>query len=140
MTVTTNLPPWAVTSMPMVWLDDCDPVSAARNFRLVSVTAHSDAVGSDTVRHGQVLWASRLQRSEVAVAWDWVELPRKIIAMADPMQIVSNIQIRHEGDRWMNERHRILWLNDLVHALPWQADLALPSPGQRLLTEHRLAA
>lgn len=140
MTVMTNLPPWAVTSMPMVWLEACDPVSVARSFRLVSFTAQSDPAASDTVRHGQVLWASRLQRSEVAIAWDWVELPKKIIAMADPMQIVSNIQIRHAQDRWMNERHRILWLNDLVHALPWQADLALPAPGQRLLTEHRLAA
>lgn len=140
MTAMTHLPPWAVTSMPMVWLEDCDPASAARNFRLVSFTAHSDVAGSDTVRHGQVLWASRLQRSEVAVAWDWVELPRKIIAIADPMQVVSNIQIRHTNDHWMNERQRILWLNDLVHALPWQADLAVPAAGERLATEHRLAA
>ena len=140
MTAMSNLPPWAVTSMPMVWLNDCDPEGAARSFRPVSFTAHRASPGSDMVRYGQVLWASRLQRSEVAVAWDWVELPRKIIAMADPMQVVSNIQLQHDDGRWMNERQRILWLNDLVHALPWQAELVVPAVDHFLDVKPRLAA
>lgn len=139
MTSTMNMPPWAVTSMPTVWLNDCDPVSFARTFRPVSATACAASRDAEMVRYGQVLWASRTLEGDIAVAWDWVELPQRVMAMADPMQILSNVQIKHDDGSWMNERHRILWLNDLLGALPWQAELVAPGSG-RAGAEHLLAA
>ncbi len=140
MTGSTNLPPWAVTSMPTVWLDACDPVALARSFRPVSAVTGSDARGPGALRQGQALWGARTRHGDVGVAWDWVELRPRVLALADPMQILSNLQLRLEGGAWMNERQRILWLNDLVHALPWQAELALPGPGQVDPALQRLAA
>lgn len=139
MTVNKNLPPWAATSMPTVWLNDCDPVGLAQTFRPISSTVYDALPETDAIRYGQVLWASHTQHGDVAVAWDWVELPQRIIAMADPMQIVSNVQIVLNDGSWMNERHRILWLNDLMQALPWQARLAEPAQDHRA-AELRLAA
>ena len=140
MTGNTKLPPWAVTSMPTVWLDACDPAGLARSFRPVSATTHRDAQGGDGLRYGQVLWASRTRQGDIAVAWDWVELRPRVIAIADPMQILSNLQLRLDNGAWMNERHRILWLNDLLHALPWQAELAVPGQAPPDAALHRLAA
>jgi hypothetical protein len=126
--------------MPTVWLNDCDPVGLACTFHPVSATACSASPGAEMVRYGQVLWASRTLHGDIAVAWDWVELPEKIIAMADPMQILSNVQLKLDDGSWMNERHRILWLNDLLGALPWQAELAAPGSRRGSGSDHRLAA
>lgn len=128
MTGNTNLPPWAVTSMPTVWLEACDPVALARSFRPLSATVHPDSKAADALRYGQALWGSRTRQGDIALAWDWVEVQRHVYAIADPMQILSNVQLRLDDGAWMNERHRILWLNDLLHALPWQAELAEPAP------------
>lgn len=125
MTTATDFPPWAVASMPTVWLRACDPLGLAHSMRPISATRHpAEPADGDALHYGQLLWGGRSQQGDVALAWDWVELPQRVIALADPMQVLSNIQLELEDGSWMNERHRILWLNDLIAALPWQAGLA----------------
>ncbi len=126
MTTTSKLQPWAVTAMPTVWLAECDPIGLAHAMRPLGSTEHAAAAGTELLRFGQMLWGTRTPQGEVAIAWDWVELPQRVLVLADPMQILSNLQIKHADGHWMNERHRILWLNDLLATLPWQEELVGP--------------
>ena len=72
---------------------------------------------------GQTLWGRRADDVEAGVAWDWVQLMPGVVAMVDPMSVVTNIRLLSlEGEvltAWEAARH----LNDVVHNLPWQKEV-----------------
>jgi hypothetical protein len=81
---------------------------------------------------GQTVWGSPSTERAAGVAWDWVELQQGVVAMADPMALVTNLQLTDEHGEILPSLQATLHLNGLVHALPWQSEV------QRAL--HRLAA
>ena len=72
---------------------------------------------------GQTVWAGPLADGQVGVAWDWVQVSQGVVAMADPMCVVSNLRlIGPQGEvltAWEAARH----LNQIVYGLPWQGEV-----------------
>jgi hypothetical protein len=72
---------------------------------------------------GQTMWAGPSHDGEAGVAWDWVQVLPGIVAMADPMSVVTNLRLLGpKGEvltAWEAARH----LNEMVHALPWQDEV-----------------
>ena len=72
---------------------------------------------------GQTIWAGPLADGQVGVAWDWVQVSQGVVAMADPMCVVSNLRlIGPQGEvltAWEAARH----LNQIVYGLPWQGEV-----------------
>ena len=72
---------------------------------------------------GQTVWAGPVADGEVGVAWDWVQLSRGVVAMADPMCVVSNLRLLGpQGEvltAWESARH----LSQIVYGLPWQGEV-----------------
>jgi hypothetical protein len=73
-------------------------------------------------RRGSTIWVSS-SGPQAAIAWEWVELMRGVLALADPNSLVSNI--RFVGavrglERMDTEARTVLLLNTIVHCLNWQ--------------------
>jgi hypothetical protein len=78
----------------------------------------------DGTRTGQTVWYGDVGNGhEAGVAWDWVMLSRDVVAMADPMSVVTNLRLLgDEGEvltAWEAARH----LSRIVYGLPWQREV-----------------
>ena len=80
---------------------------------------------------GQTIWAGRLDGIEAGVAWDWVEIADGIVAMADPLSVVTNLRIVGNEGEVLTALEAARFLNNIVHALPWQDEV-----GRALSTYH----
>lgn len=79
--------------------------------------------GEDAPVSGQTVWRGTAAEGEVGVAWDWVMVSRDVVAMADPMCVVSNLRLLGtQGEvltDWESARH----LSKIVYGLPWQGEV-----------------
>ena len=80
-------------------------------------------VTSPGERIGQTLWGCRGADGEAGVAWDWVELPGEAVAMADPMAVVTNLRLLGDHGEVLTAQQAARYLNEIVHALPWQQEV-----------------
>ncbi len=72
---------------------------------------------------GQTIWGGCSDDGEAGVAWDWVQISSDVVAMADPMSVVTNLRlIGHEGEV-LTALESARFLNEIVHALPWQSEV-----------------
>jgi hypothetical protein len=116
----TICPPWALRAWPpLLW-----QVSREIPLHLQHVGTQVTDPGNGMFRTvGQTLWAWQCEDGDAGMAWDWVELGRGVVAMADPMAVVTNLRlISHEGEaltRFESARH----INIIVHQLPWQQEV-----------------
>jgi len=85
---------------------------------------------------GQTIWAWHSAEGDVGVAWDWVQLGRGVVAMADPMAVVTNLRLVGEEGEALSPFESARHINCIVHGLPWQHEVeralgssALPGPG-----------
>ena len=72
---------------------------------------------------GQTIWAMPTLEGEAGMAWDWVMLSQGVVAMADPMSVITNLRLLgSEGEvltAWQAARH----FNEIVHGLAWQSEV-----------------
>ena len=108
---------WTVRAWtPLLW--QADGASHLRFDHLDTQIFHSG--GDDAPVSGQTVWRTDGPNGEAGVAWDWVMLSDDVIAMADPMCVVTNLRL--VGSRgevltsWEAARH----LSQIVYGLPWQ--------------------
>lgn len=90
---------------------------------------------------GQTMWAWHGSDGDVGMAWDWVHLGHGLVAMADPMAVLSNLRLVGEEGTVLTAVESARHFNCVVHALPWQyeveralnapAGASLPPPGLR---------
>jgi hypothetical protein len=80
---------------------------------------------------GQTIWAGTIGGSDAGMAWDWVEIATGIVAMADPMSVVTNLRIVGDEGEVLTSHAAARVLNGIVHALPWQDEV-----GRALGTSH----
>lgn len=113
-------PPWSLRAWPPVlWQATCmtDLQFIHLGTRVLSPGHH------DQPSIGQTVWGGFSTDGEAGVAWDWIEIMPGVVAMADPMSVVTNIRLlNREGEvltAWEAARH----LNEIVHALPWQREV-----------------
>lgn len=72
---------------------------------------------------GQTLWGGLLEEGDAGVAWDWVQISRGVVALADPMSVVTNLRLVGEAGEVLTSLQAALYLNALVHELPWQGEV-----------------
>ena len=76
-------------------------------------------------RMGLTIWGSKIGGGEAGVAWDWVDLGHGVVAMADPMGFVTNLHVVNARGDELPSIQVALHINEIVHELPWQAEVQL---------------
>lgn len=87
--------------------------------------------GSAFPRAGQTIWAGSAASGEAGMAWDWVEIGPGVVAMADPLAVITNLRVLGDEGEVLTAYDAARWLNHLVHRLPWQ-----DAVGRALSTRH----
>ena len=114
-------PPWTLRAWPpLLW-----QVGKSEPLRLQHLGTQVTSAG-DLLTHtvGQTLWAWRGNDGDVGMAWDWVQLARGVVAIADPMAVLSNLRLINDEGEVLTAFETALHLNDIVHGLPWQREVA----------------
>ncbi len=72
---------------------------------------------------GQTVWAASANEGEAGMAWDWVQIARGVVAIADPMSVVTNLRLVGGEGEVLTAHQAALFLNELVRTLPWQTEV-----------------
>lgn len=72
---------------------------------------------------GQTIWGGLSDAGEAGVAWDWVQVCGDVVAMADPMSVVTNLRLIGAEGEVLTALESARFLNEIVHALPWQSEV-----------------
>ncbi len=72
---------------------------------------------------GQTLWGDSSARRSAGVAWDWVEVQSGVVAMADPLGLVTNLKLLDDHGEALTHIEVAVQLHQLVYALPWQSEV-----------------
>jgi hypothetical protein len=72
---------------------------------------------------GQTLWGETSSEPSAGVAWDWIEVQDGVVAMADPLGVVTNLKLLDARGEALSAMEMAVHLNGLVHALPWQTEV-----------------
>ena len=113
-------PAWTIYAWPPVkWQADSTPDLHFVHLG-TRVLNPGDEDGPST---GQTLWGGPLSEGAAGVAWDWVQLEQGIVAMADPLGLITNLQLLGAGGEKLSGMEVALRLNEIVHTLPWQNEV-----------------
>lgn len=80
---------------------------------------------------GQTVWGGRANDSAAGISWDWIEVTDGVIAITDPMMMITNLRLIGCEDEVLTAHDAAPHLNKLVHGLPWQTEV------RRALEESR---
>lgn len=130
-----SIPAWQVINWAPIKLDLDDFQRTCASFRHLGTTIHADAEHSD-LRSGQTVWGVERDGRWVGVAFEWAEMTNHVVALSDPMQVLSNVMLVEADGESVGERARIVHLNTAIHELDWQQQI----PSRRPLWAERLAA
>ncbi|HJW12216.1 MAG TPA: hypothetical protein VJ598_10540 [Albitalea sp.] len=72
---------------------------------------------------GQTVWGNASPEQAAGVAWDWIEVHQGVVAMADPLALVTNLQLLDAHGDVLPSTQAALHLNEIVHTLPWQNEV-----------------
>lgn len=72
---------------------------------------------------GQTLWGAGPEDRSAGVAWDWVEIVEGVVAMADPMSVVTNLRLINANGEALGAQELAVQLHQMVYALPWQTEV-----------------
>jgi hypothetical protein len=122
-TAAAPMSPWTLRAWPpILW-----QVHAASRLRLrhcgTRVMAMGDLPGAVA---GQTLWAgpglddAHGDATEAGMAWDWVQVADGVLAMADPMSVVTNLRLVSDSGEVLTAHAAAMYLNEMVRLLPWQ--------------------
>lgn len=78
--------------------------------------------------HGQAVWGKVEGEAPVGIAWDWTEIAPDVVVLADPMVVVSNLELLDEGGQPMSRASCLLALNAAIHGLNWQTAILEKAP------------
>jgi len=112
--------PWSLRAWPpLLW----QPGGERAEFRHLGTRVTAGSGGLGRCYCGQTLWAGCLAGGDAGMAWDWVEISRGIVAMADPMSVITNLRILGGEGEVLTSAEAALFLNGIVHRLPWQDEV-----------------
>jgi len=114
------IPAWIVCAWPpLLW-----QASRAPQLLLTHLGTHVLNNGdNDFPCTGQTLWGDERESRAAGVAWDWVELQQGVVAMADPLGLVTNLKLLDDEGEALTNFEVAVRLHQLVHALPWQNEV-----------------
>ena len=127
-TLTTRMTPaWIVYAWPPVLCQ----ASSAPQLHLVHLGTRVLTFGDEAGPcSGQTLWGDASEDRSAGVAWDWVELQEGVVAISDPLGMVTNLRLLDARGEALSQIQVAAHLHLLVHALPWQTEVqrALSKP------------
>lgn len=107
----------------MVWnLVGWSPVMATPAQLAACIDSLMPSGEPPTIREstGQTLWTGSLNGMPFGIGWEWFELCPGVLALADPMMVMTNLFLIDEEGRVLSEDRRVLCLNSVIHGLAWQ--------------------
>jgi hypothetical protein len=113
-------PPWTVRAWPpLLWqVDDLQPL-LLRHLG-TRVTNPGDQISRTA---GQTIWATATDGQQAGMAWDWIHLARGVVAMADPLSVVTNLRLVNPDGDVLTPLESLRRLNEVVRTLPWQDEV-----------------
>ena len=113
-------PAWIVCAWPtLLW-----QASRAPQLHLTHLGTRVLSFGDDAcLRSGQTLWGEASEERSAGVAWDWVQLQQGVVAMSDPLGLVTNLKLVDDHGEALTNLEAAVQLHQLVHALPWQHEV-----------------
>lgn len=72
---------------------------------------------------GQTIWAAHSGQIEAGMAWDWIEISEGVVAIADPMSVITNVRLVGDAGHVLTAHESALFLNELLRTLPWQHEV-----------------
>ena len=118
---------WALRAWPPLLWQATGPEHVRFHHLGTRITLAGDPSGGVT---GQTVWAAKSMDGEAGMAWDWVQLSRGVVAIADPMSVVTNVRLIGDEGEVFTAHEAARYLNEMVRALPWQEEV------QRALSQH----
>src|ERR1700754_139744 len=113
-------PAWIVYAWPPVLCQ----ADSAPELHLIHLGTRVLSFGDeDAPRSGQTLWGSASDDRSAGVAWDWVEIQRGVVAMSDPLGMVTNLRLLDERAEALRQLQMPVRLHQIVHPLPWQDEV-----------------
>lgn len=111
---------WRVVSWPPVlWQAD-----ATRRLQLVHLgTAVLNRGDVEMPCCGHTVWGTRGPNGPAGVAWDWIQIPQGVLAMADPLALVTNLWLLDGSGQVLTPMQAVPRLNQVLHGLPWQDEV-----------------
>jgi hypothetical protein len=126
-----QMPCWMIKALQPVTSSMESPSAASRAMKPVGSRGYPRD-DDPTLWCGQTTWAWEEHGFLCAVGWDWVEIQRHVLVMADPMSIITNVEfVSEENEELCTERVKLILLNSIIYLLPWQKE-ALGSLGNTL--------
>ena len=123
MTTTSVLPlttAWSLRAWrPLLW-QASDPAHVRFHHLGTRINLGSDVPGNVA---GQTVWAAQAADGDAGMAWDWVQIARGVVAIADPMSVVTNVRLIGEEGEVLTAHQAARFLNELLHTLPWQQEV-----------------
>lgn len=113
-------PAWTVGAWPPVlW----QPGREAQ-LHFVHLGTHvATRLNADWPRTGQTVWGGRCGEAAAGISWDWIEVCEGIVAIADPMMMITNLRLLGSEGEVLTAHDIAPHLNDIVHRLPWQNEV-----------------
>jgi hypothetical protein len=110
-------PPWILRAWPpLLWQVGRQIPPGLHHLGTQITQAGDTALGAS----GQTLWACQGEEGAVGLAWDWVQLHCGVVAMADPMAVVTNLRLVGDEGELLTTYESARHFSAYVHALPWQ--------------------
>lgn len=117
---TTMPPPWAIYAWPAILCQANDKRKA--RFTHVGTRVTSVNAGRGLCA-GQTVWTEQLDEGEAGIAWDWIEVADGVVAMANPLCVLTNLRLLGDQGELLPARESALHLSRLVCQLPWQDEV-----------------
>jgi hypothetical protein len=111
---------WSLRAWPPLLWQAGEPALARFHHLSTRVATMAEHAG---VPAGQTVWAANAADGDAGMAWDWVQITRGVVAIADPMSVVTNVRLIGDGGEVLTAQEAARFLNELVHKLPWQREV-----------------
>jgi hypothetical protein len=110
---------WSIRAWPpLLW-----QAEGAAHLRFDHIDTQVFPAAGDSPVCGQTVWRSEAADGEAGVAWDWVMLSSEVVAMADPMCVVTNLRLLGDHGEVLTSWEAARHLSRIVYGLPWQGQV-----------------
>lgn len=111
---------WALRAWPPLLWQATEPKPVRFHHLGTHVTPGGDGPGCVA---GQTVWTAHAAEGEAGMAWDWIEIARGVVAIADPLSVVTNVRLVNDEGEVLTALQAARFLNEMVRALPWQQEV-----------------
>lgn len=123
---------------------------SAQNIHLLRLVHFESCLDETTGRsgiwtglRGRTAWGGLTADGMVGLAWHWAQIQPGVIALQDPLDIRSNLELSGSDGSLLSPMAMAMVLNRLVSTLPWQQEvqheLRGGTRGRTVAVSHPLA-